>query len=522
MTLKPSVQLIDWTKNPFNLSIASARTCYSSRGLIFPEEMELSEKSIEVRDRIAKSTKKAGHLTTRQHPQFIFGMDRVSRHFVWTFLHSHPFYNSEQVSQRYVEVKKENYYIPPKLNQKELSLYLDCIQYSTESYSEFIELLFPYLQKEYFSIYKSRADYPEKWTISIKKKCLEIARYLLPVATYTYLYHTINGLTLHRYSRLRNLFSLPEEQSIVVQMMIDEVCKIDPLFIDELDDPIPLENTLEYEFLSNWNTKQIGLDLENAKKFVSEFDLKIGQKFSSLVSHSTHSEDVLSDSIRAVLGLSSFSESNSELLELLLSPAKNQHLSSTLNETTLSPISRALSHVHYTFQKKISHTADSQDQRHRMTPASRPLLLRHYTGEPDYIIPEIIKHHPELLDRYSKKMKDIFQKINKFMDVCANKEYVQYLLPNAFPIRFYESGNLLNLYHKWKSRLCFNAQEEIFHASVQELCAIKELHPSIGQYIQAPCWIRYMGQTKPFCPEGDRYCGVQVWKKNIDEYRRMI
>ncbi len=40
-------------------------------------------------------------------------MENVSRQFLWTFLHSHPFYNSEQVSQRYVEVSKGNYAVPP-------------------------------------------------------------------------------------------------------------------------------------------------------------------------------------------------------------------------------------------------------------------------------------------------------------------------------------------------------------------------------------------------------------------------
>lgn len=103
---KPIVSLLDHSKDPFNLSIATARTCYSSKGILLPSDMITSEKSIEIRDKVAKSTKKAGHLTTRQHPQFIFTLDKVSRQFVWSFLHSHPFYNSEQVSQRYVEVKK--------------------------------------------------------------------------------------------------------------------------------------------------------------------------------------------------------------------------------------------------------------------------------------------------------------------------------------------------------------------------------------------------------------------------------
>ena len=60
-----------------------------------------------LRDRIARSIFEAGHHTTLQHAHFQFALSGVSRQFLWTFLHSHPFYNSEQVSQRYVEVKAE-------------------------------------------------------------------------------------------------------------------------------------------------------------------------------------------------------------------------------------------------------------------------------------------------------------------------------------------------------------------------------------------------------------------------------
>jgi len=111
----PRVRLLDAARDPYDLSIAAARTCYSSRGIVFPEQVSRDEKSRELRDRVARSTLKAGHLTTRQHPHFIFAIDRVSRHLVWSFLHSHPYYNSEQVSQRYVAVKPEEYHVPPAL-----------------------------------------------------------------------------------------------------------------------------------------------------------------------------------------------------------------------------------------------------------------------------------------------------------------------------------------------------------------------------------------------------------------------
>src|SRR3990172_3488895 len=79
--------------------------------------------------------------------------------------------------------------------------------------------------------------------------------------------------------------------------------------------------------------------------------------------------------------------SDYQALRLVLDPSQNSLYGETLNVATLSKLARALSHASYTFRKKISHTADSQDQRHRMTPATRPCLYRHITDEPDYITP---------------------------------------------------------------------------------------------------------------------------------------
>ncbi|MEO2006385.1 MAG: FAD-dependent thymidylate synthase, partial [Candidatus Poribacteria bacterium] len=91
----PEVTLIDATARPYETAVGAARTCYSSRGLIMPDQVSKTRKARAMRDRIASSTLTAGHLTTRQHATFIFGIDKVSRATVWSFLHSHPFYNSE-------------------------------------------------------------------------------------------------------------------------------------------------------------------------------------------------------------------------------------------------------------------------------------------------------------------------------------------------------------------------------------------------------------------------------------------
>jgi thymidylate synthase ThyX len=72
-------------------------------------------------------------------------------------------------------------------------------------------------------------------------------------------------------------------------------------------------------------------------------------------------------------------------------------------------------------------------------------------------------------------------------------------------VRFTESADLLNLRHKHAMRLCYNAQEEIWRASVEEALQIREVHPLIGSYLLPPCGLRESAATKPYCPEGDRY-----------------
>jgi hypothetical protein len=71
-------------------------------------------------------------------------------------------------------------------------------------------------------------------------------------------------------------------------------------------------------------------------------------------------------------------------------------------------------------------------------------------------------------------------------------------------------------------RLCYTAQEEIWNACRDEVLQVTERFPEIGQYLQAPCWVRSQGGAKPFCPEGDRFCGVAVWRLAVEAYQRLI
>lgn len=528
---EPEIFLVNSFARSFDNVVATARTCYSPSGIItaeqaagddIPEGDEKRQRE-ERRTALAKDIYKAGHHTTFQHAHFQFAMSNISRHFVWSFLHSHPFYNSEQVSQRYVEVKPGSFLVP-ELKGKALLLYENCIQRQLAAYKELIELLIPVVESEYFKIFKSRSPHQKKWRLAIKKKAQEIARYVLPVATFTYMYHTVSGITLLRYYRLCQQWDVPLEQKIVVRKMVDELLRLDPLYQDVLEEPLSFEETLEYEvfqdFMQSAKPSQNGIKL--ADRFKEEFDRQLEGKISKLVSYKNENEQLLADGVREVLGVPKKLFSDEDAIESVLNPARNNYLGESLNLTSMAKLTRAMVHPHYTFKKKLSHTADSQDQRHRLTPASRPCLLFHLSDEPDYITPELIKSDSRAQKLYDECMDETWDVMGKLKQLSVPDEFISYLLPNAVSVRFTESTDLMNVWHKHAMRLCYNAQEEIWRASQDEALQIRDVNPRIGKYLLPPCTLRDMAEQKPVCPEGERFCGVRVWTMDVSEYKRLL
>jgi flavin-dependent thymidylate synthase len=515
----PKVTLVKgFGTDAFDNAVATARTCYSSR-IVTADEVRRDEKALALRDRIAQETYEAGHHTTLQHATFQFTIERVSRQALWSFFHAHPFYNSEQVSQRYVEVKAGNVVVPA-LAEPEAALYRGAIEAAMSAYQRLIALLTPAASAEYFRLFPSRARKPEAWLLGVKKKAQEVARYVLPIATYAHLYHTVSGLTLHRYHRLCRQFDAPDEVSAVVQGMVDEVRRVDPLFFRNLEDPLPLEQTIEHQALASAQRVRASA---SARGFLREFDEGLGARCSKLVDYSLRAPETVAQAVRDVLGLTREALDDDAALERVLSPQQNPYLGEALVLSTISKLTRALGHAHYTFQKKLSHTADSQDQRHRMTPASRPVLHAHFVpGWVDVVVPELIAAVPEALALYQATHASTWEVIERLIDAGVPETSALYLLPNAFPIRFRESGDLLHLHHKWVHRLCYTAQEEIWRASREEVLQVRQEHPSLARHLKPPCGLRAAAGTAPFCPEGSRFCGVPVWRLGIEEFQRLI
>ncbi|MBI4531449.1 MAG: FAD-dependent thymidylate synthase, partial [Candidatus Latescibacteria bacterium] len=285
------------------------------------------------------------------------------------------------------------------------------------------------------------------------------------------------------------------------------------------EEPLPIETMPEYRF---YTEHREALNQKVIDEFIGEFDESLEGHVSRLIDYKINNERILADSVREVLGITRGLLSDTEAISLALNPGRNTLLGEALNLATLSKLSRTLFHPSYTFRKKLSHTADSQDQRHRMTPASRPCLHAHLTETPDVIVPELVKQDEEALVLYGETMEQTWEGINRLREMGVADEFAMYLLPNAVAIRFTESADLLNLHHKHAMRLCYNSQEEIWRASLDEALQIREINPEIGRYLLPPCTLRAMAEARPICPEGERFCGIIVWRKDIAEFERVV
>jgi flavin-dependent thymidylate synthase len=495
----PRVTLRNHFGRSFDSAIAAARTCYSTK-LVGPEE--ITEKQ---RVTIGSATYYSGHHTVFQHAHFEFGLENVSRQFVWSFLHAHPFYNSEQQSQRYVRLDRAHAYLPPKsalFGAAERAIYENAVARSWEHYRELTRVLEPSAREILADIWHvSEMSHPkrvQKVERQSGKRAIEVARYVLPVAAFTTMVHTVSGIVLHRLRRMQAASDTPSEARAVIGEMVERVREVEPEFFDRFDNE-PMETPPE------WNQP-----VHDGEAFAREFDAKLSGSTAKLLDYSPNALTVIADSYRAVMGLTAAECPDAEAVDRVMNPARNPYRRETLNVGVHAPIMRALQHANFTFAKKISHTADSQDQRHRMVPGSRPLLTLADTRSPDYITPALIRENPRAIEIYQRAMEEAWTAKNELLDRGVPHEFALYLLPNAKSIRLVETGALLHLLHKWTMRTCFNAQEEIYQSSIEEVEQVRKLFPELARYIGPPCHLR-AGISTPICTEGSHFCGVKVW-----------
>jgi len=508
-TAPPLVTLRNAPAAAFDGAIAAARTCYAPR-VVGVEEITDTQRAT-----IGPLTFDAGHHTVYQHAHFEFGLENISRQFVWSFLHAYPFYNSEQSSQRYVKLDEPRAFVPP-LEGETRAVYEQAVLRAWDDYAKLSALL----RADTFAILKQLRHVTPRASVrrlaaierEAEKKAIETARYVIPIAAFTSMVHTVSGLTLHRLRRMMQVGDTPFEARQVIGAMLEAARRHDPQFFDRVG-PEPLDRDAAPE--AAMPHPQEGRD-----RYVREFDARLDGRVSRLIDASDRAETIVADAVRATFGLASDQLPDGEAIDRVMNPARNRYRLDTLNVAYHSPLMRALNHVTYTFAKRISHTADSQDQRHRMVPASRPLLTCAVGRVPDFVTPRLIAANPEATAIFGESMGAAWSARNRLLDLGAPAEFAAYVLPNALAVRLVETGPLIALLQKWTQRTCFNAQEEIYDASMDELDQVAAIHPRLSRHIGPPCVVRN-GLVAPRCTEGAHFCGVPVWLNFPNVERRL-
>jgi len=445
------IEILDLGYKPTDIAVGSARSCYFGKHIITPQDASKWEK----KNDLLNSIFKAGHHTTLMHYHFTILIEGMSRLLIWRLLHSHPFYNSEQVSQRYAKMKIENFTYPKEADKEKWKKYYEKM---FSYYEQLIEILTPEIEKILPKFKKKEA----------KKRAQEFARYLLPMGMNAHLYHTVNVITALRYIAAAK--ALPEAKNEALE------------FVDALEkEMLKIDKDLKplIDFAKNEKVVFPEIDLEKIKR---EKEVKESVEVFDIVDYDFE----LNENFAGVLRLSSM----------------------FLDESILGSFNSYI---------KLSLSADAQNQRHRRSPAVRPKLEDTYKR--DYYIPKVIKD--KSLELYKKALEESYEFFEYEKEKLGFGE-AAYALLNAHNIEIIEHDDFNEFAHKAQMRLCYNAQEEIFDIVYKQVIKLKEAGVKAADNFLPPCTIRYRQGLKPVCPEGERFCGVKVWKLDFEKYDRII
>jgi len=442
--------------SPSNVAVSAARTCYFPNGLVTPEQSSMWERKPALLEAIFKG----GHHTTLQHTHITLLIDGMSRHLIWRLLHAHPYYNSEQVSQRYAKMKKENMVYPKNGNTVAWqNYYNDCFS----AYERLIELLMDDVQ----------AVTPKFRQKDVKKRAQEVARYLLPAGTSAYLYHTVNIITLLRYIAVAN--TLQECQSEAQQfadIIATKLLELDPLLEPLVTHAKGVSLAMPVDSIQRVKARNNALQHQEVKIFdvVGSADFTVDARYGDV-----------------------------------LRGAMMQH-----DEGVLGGFSTYM---------KISLSADAQNQRHRRSLAIRDAIATNF--KEDAYTPPIIANNSEASALYAQMIEQSYRFYKEQSAEIGEGEAI-YALSNAHKIEVIERNDFSSFHHKAQMRLCYNAQQEIYDIVYEQVRQLREEKVAGAENFLPPCSVRNALKMRPICPEGDHFCGVKVWKLDFNAYERKL
>ena len=432
----------------------------AARTCYFPNGLVRPEKSSEWARKkpLLASIFKAGHHTTLQHTHVTMMISGMSRHLIWRLLHAHTYYNSEQISQRYAKMKIENFFYPKGADQKTWEGFY---QEAFTDYEALIETLHDDIN----------AALPKFKKGQEAKVAQEMARYLLPVGMSAYLYHTVNIVTLLRYIAVAPYLPEARAEGMEFAALIERN-------LLEIDDS--LKPLIDHAKAST--TKFPEFDVAGLK---SKINAQSGVQ------------------VYDVTGDADFDP--------------NENYADVLRTSQMFLDSGVLGG--FSTYIELSFSADAQNQRHRKSPAVRPAIEPHFAKR--YYTPPLIKNNVKALEIYNRAHERMYAFFEAQSKLLGFGEAI-YALYNSQLIDIVERNDYSAFHHKAQMRLCYNAQQEIFDIVYEQVKQLQAMGLKGSEKFLPPCTVRAAHGIHPICPEGDRFCGVKVWKLDFSQYERTI
>jgi thymidylate synthase ThyX len=332
-----------------------------------------------------------------------------------------------------------------------------------------------------------------------EKKAIETARYVIPLAAFTAMVHTISGITLYRLMRMAQASDTPHEAREVIGAMVDAVRRHDPAFVERVD-------------VVGLRPPTSSSAAPGAARRADAFAIVRPQprrQVAQLVDWSSNAEVVADASgrLRRRRRRPDHRRRPRSAAQPGPQPVSARHDPGRLPLAADAVAAARQLHVPEAPQPHRRLAGPAAPDGAGVAAADdvlgyRPARLRDAAADPGQSgrAGRVREGHGRGLGGQEPPAR------------AGRADRVRALRPaqrQGDPLRRVRA--LIALLHKWTMRTCFNAQEEIYEASMEEVAQVRAVHPRLARFIGPPCVVRN-GLVSPRCTEGSKFCGVPVWR----------
>ena len=124
-----------------------------------------------------------------------------------------------------------------------------------------------------------------------EKRAIETARYVIPIAAFTSMVHTVSGIVLHRLHRMVNTSDAPYEARVVIGEMVRLVKEWDPVLLREGGPGADSKATI--------CRRAVPAPRGDGDRFAAAFDARLNGRWSRLRDTSPEAEEIVAESVRS-------------------------------------------------------------------------------------------------------------------------------------------------------------------------------------------------------------------------------